>query len=389
MPRSSPGSTRRAIATVAAALGVTAGAAAAQAPADSVPATHDSTATVARRRPAVSGFAEGSYAYTSRGDGDAIVGRLYDRFQDEFALNGFAVAIDLPYDRLSLSAGFHAELLFGQNAAVIKSGGFSLGDQGDIPHLYVTLNLPTGDGAGVQLKLGRIPTLLGLEVIEDINNPNWSEGNQFIYVENFTGTGLSIEHQLGARADAQFRIINGWDQVKDNNTRKSLMGRVGWYPREGTTLALVGFYGPEQPDNATADRYGAELLAGTRLNGRTTVWLQGDYGQEQANAALPDPTGDAQWWAIGLWLIRDLTPELGLALRGDYVDDRDGARTSGVLGFPVNTGQRLGSATATLNVRSWEGLLLRPEVRYDRSNLTAYDGERDQVSVAVSAAYIF
>jgi len=376
----------RAIYAVAAALGLTAGAGAAQEPGDS---TQPADSAAPARRLAITGFAEGSYAYTTRGDGDVIVGRLYDRFHDEFALNALALTFELPYDPASLTAGFHAELFFGQNAAVIKSGGFSLGDQGDVPHLYVTLNTPTGNGNGVQFKLGRIPTLLGLEVIEDINNPNWSEGNQFIYVENFTGTGLSVEHKFSDRADAQFRIINGWDLVKDNNTRKSVMGRVGWYPREGTTLAVVGFFGPEQTDDATADRYGGELLAGTRFGDKTTVWVQGDYGQEQANAALPDPTNDAQWWAVGLWVIRDITPKLALAVRGDYVDDGDGARTSGFLGFPANTGQQFGSATATLNVRSWEGLLLRPEVRYDSSNLTAFDGEQDQVSFALSAAYIF
>jgi hypothetical protein len=370
----------RAIFAAAAVLGFATGGAVAQEPSDS--------ATPARRL-AITGFAEGSYAYTTRGDGDVIVGRLYDRFHDEFALNALALTFELPHDPKSLSAGFHAELFFGQNAAVIKSGGFSLGDQGDIPHLYVTLNVPTRDGNGLQFKLGRVPTLLGLEVIEDVANPNWSEGNQFIYVENFTGTGLSIEHKFSDRADAQLRVINGWDLVKDNNTRKSFMGRVGWYPREGTTVAVVGFFGPEQADDATADRYGAELLAGTRLGAGTTVWVQGDYGQEQANPALPDPTEDAKWWAAGLWLARDLTPKVALALRGDYVDDRDGARTSGFLGFPANTRHRFGSATATLNVRSWEGLLLRPELRYDRSSLAAFDGEQDQVTFALSAAYIF
>ena len=73
------------------------------------------------------------------------------------------------------SAGFHGEILFGQNAAVIKSGGFLIGaEEADIPHLYVTLNLPTASGNGVQLKVGRMPTLMGLEVIETTANPNWS-----------------------------------------------------------------------------------------------------------------------------------------------------------------------------------------------------------------------
>src|SRR5581483_1596314 len=53
------------------------------------------------------------------------------------------------------------------------------------------------------------------------------------------------------------------------------------------------------------------------------------------------------------------------AVRGDYVNDENGARTSGFLGFPVNTGQKFRSATATLNLRAWPNALVRPEVRYD------------------------
>src|SRR5438876_3491969 len=179
----------------------------------------------------LTGFAAGSYSYSGRSVGDsAIVGRLYDRLQNRFMLNALAVVLDKPYDAARFSAGFHAELLVGQDATVIQSNGFNLGAQADVPHLYVTLNVPTASGNGLQFKVGRIPTLMGLEVIETYVNPNWSEGNQFIYVENFTGTGVSVETKFNNYVDAQFRVINGWDQVSDNNTHKSLMGRLGVYP---------------------------------------------------------------------------------------------------------------------------------------------------------------
>src|SRR2546422_6774999 len=50
----------------------------------------------------------------------------------------------------------------GQDATVIQSNGFNLGAQADVPHLYVTLNVPTASGNGLQFKVGRIPTLMGL-----------------------------------------------------------------------------------------------------------------------------------------------------------------------------------------------------------------------------------
>ena len=329
----------------------------------------------------LTGFAEASYVYSAHASGDSIVvGRLYDRYHDQYTLNALAVVLDKPYDAAKLSAGFHAELLFGQNAAVVQSGGFKVGDQGDIPNLYVTLNLPTsnGKGGGVQLKVGRIATLLGLEVIETYANPNWSEGNQFIYVENFTGLGVSVETKLGAHADAQLRVINGWDVVRDNNHRKSVMGRVGFAPNASTSLGIVGFWGPEQAGNDTTNRSGVEALLWHKL-GSAALWVQADYGKEAS----------ATWYGLGAWVTYDLSPKVGLALRGDYIDDQDGARTSGVLGFPANTGHKFGSATATLNIRAWPDAVVRPELRYDRSTLQAFDTSKDQVTAALAVVYIF
>lgn len=337
----------------------------------------------------LTGFAEGSYAYSGRSIGDTtIVGRLYDRLQNRFMLNALALVLDKPYDPTKFSAGFHSELLVGQDATVIQSNGFNLGAQADLPHLYVTLNVPTASGNGLQIKVGRMVTLMGVEVIETIANPNWSEANQFIYVENFTGTGVSVETKFNNYVDAQFRVINGWDQVTDNNTHKSLMGRVGLYPDALTSLGIVGYWGPEEPNNNTANRYGVNAVLWRKLD-KVNVWVQGDYGREQANAALPDPTQDAQWWALGGWVTYDFSSALALALRGDYVDDENGARTSGFLGFPVNTGQKFGSGTATLNIRAWPNAMVRPELRYDRSTLTAFDGKKDQVTAAVGVSYLY
>src|SRR2546430_13164205 len=84
-----------------------------------------------------------------------MVGGLQARLQNRFMLNALAVVLDKPYDPAKFSAGFHSELLLGQDATLIKSGGFDLGAQADLPHLYVTLNVPTASGNGLQFKVGR------------------------------------------------------------------------------------------------------------------------------------------------------------------------------------------------------------------------------------------
>src|SRR5204862_3937200 len=70
-------------------------------------------------------YAAVSYSYSGRSDGGTtIVGRLYDRLQTLFMLNALAVVLDKPYDPAKFSAGFHTEVLVGQDATVIQSNGF-------------------------------------------------------------------------------------------------------------------------------------------------------------------------------------------------------------------------------------------------------------------------
>ncbi len=217
----------------------------------------------------------------------------------------------------------------------------------------------------------------------------WSAGNQFIFLEDFTSTGAQASYRFGPHADAQLRITNGWDAVEARNTGKTVLGRLGLYPDTTSSIALLGYTGPEELDITSALRSGVEALLWKKFTPQWNGWLQMDYGREMANPDLPDSTRDAQWWAVGAWASRDFGPTLGIAARGDYMADLDGARTSGVLGFPANTGQRVYSATVTLNVRAWPNALVRPEIRYDRSTIAAYGGFRGQLTAGLGIAYLF
>ncbi len=336
----------------------------------------------------LSGYAEASYAYSGRAIGNTIVGHLYDRYSNQFTLNALKLVLDRPFATDKWDAGVHADALIGQNAPVLQSTGFSLGTNGDITQLYVTLNVPTPNGNGLQFKAGKFVTLMGLEVIEDVVNPNWSEGNQFIYVENFTHTGIEADYKFSKSVDAELRLCNGWDRVVDDSGHKDVMGRLGVTPGPSTSVGVVGYYGAEQVVS-DAKRYGVNVVLNQRV-GTASVWIQGDYGKEEANAALPDPQRDAEWWALGGWLAYDVTPKLGVALRGDYLDDHQGARTTAAFGLPAGgLRHKLWSTTGTLNVRTWPSVLVRPELRYDHSNLTPFDGKQSQVTLALSVAYMY
>ena len=85
-----------------------------------------------------------------------------------------------------------------------------------------------------------------------------------------------------------------------------------------------------------------------------------------------------------------------LALRADYLKDKEGVRTPFVDGnvtapaeFSVAP-KELFSLTATLNIKPIASLQVRPEVRYDHSAAPdAFDGKDDQVTALIGVAYLY
>ena len=295
----------------------------------------------------LTGYVTVTFTYSFAATDNILVGRFYDRYQKQFMINAAEFGITKPVDTGKLDAGARIELLFGQDAAVTQSAGFNLGSNGDLTEAYVVLNVPTG-GADhwIQFKLGKMWTIMGYEVIDDVLDPNLDVGNQFIYLENFTNTGLGVDFKFGPKVDAQLRIINGWDVVVDNNSALSFMGRLGLTPSPAVTIGLLGFVGPEQADNNDNLRYGVEGLGTFKVGSKTTIIAQFDYGAEEG--LLPDPNENATWWGGGVWFVQDLSATLNLALRGDYMDDAErrahvrGARLPG--GRRPQGGQRDGDA---------------------------------------------
>ncbi|HKW42492.1 MAG TPA: outer membrane beta-barrel protein [Gemmatimonadales bacterium] len=338
----------------------------------------------------LSGYVTSSYVYASKPTGQAIVGRLYDRFHDSFIMNAARLTIQKPVATDKLDAGFQVDALFGQNAPPLQSAGLKLGDQGDLPQAFVTLNVPTGGGNYVEFKGGKMWTLLDVEVVDEVLNPNFSHGYQFIYLTNFTTTGLGLDAKFSATVDAEVRVFNGWDLVQDNNTGKSFMARLGVTPSDRAGLAFFAYVGPEQPNNTSHQRYGGEFVGTFKPATPTTIYVQFDAGREQGIAA---GGADARWWGAGLWGVFNLDPKLTLALRGDYMADRDGVRTSGVLGFGAAPSRRLTSGTATLNVKTWPHALVRPEIRVEHSSRDDFGDAGSlsptQVTVGLALSYLF
>lgn len=353
----------------------------------------------------ISGFVSASYTYNYNRPADRLNnGQLYDTQHDEFMLNKFVLiaqhAVD--YDAFEWKGGFFTELILGQDALSTRarspdtsSGLFDLGNNGDLEQAYVAFNIPLGNGVKVQF--GKFVTPIGYELVENEQNPNWTSGNQWTFIEPFTHTGVQLGYKLNSSWEVQFLVFQGWDIVKDNNESKSFMGHINYTPNDATWVGLTVFGGPEQSDkkndpaNAVAGanglwRDGIDFAMTHKCTPKLSTALQIDWAEEHGG----DPKGGvADWYAFGVWLMYDWTEKVQTAFRADFLSDTEGNRTSGFL-FPANGGQDLWSLTLTLNYKPVEGLRIAPEIRYDHSSLNnAFDGHEDQVLTSIAAVYSF
>jgi hypothetical protein len=361
----------------------------------------------------LSGYVSASYIYdfskpAKGGVNPTVAGRLYDSNNNQFTPDKFKLALEKPVDfnPTNWNAGFRVDLIAGKDAEVIHSTGLFGGQSFDLEQACVKFNVPVGNGLTVLF--GKHVTMLGVEVIEEVANPNWSIGNQFMFLENTTQTGLQLAYKWSDRFDTEFCVINGWDQVTDVNASKTFMGRIGWAIDDKENLGLIGYGGPEQAGDNHDWRTGAEIVFNRKLSDRLNLWLQGDYGHEdnapQADLSTTTPIvfPNSDWYGAGGWLTYDFTDKVQFAARSDYVKDEHGVRTPFVDGlggagnrittpatFTVAPRELYGE-TLTLNIKPFANLQVRPEVRYDRAAAPgAFNGKKDQITAGIGVAYLY
>ncbi|MCX7886518.1 MAG: outer membrane beta-barrel protein [Verrucomicrobiae bacterium] len=336
-------------------------------------------------RTTFSGFVSASFFHNFN-DGPPGANAFVTR-SDAFMLHKVKLALERPvdYDSKRWDAGFRVDMIAGEDAKVIHAAGLGNPDLPfDLEQASVNLNIPVGNG--LRLTLGKTVTLMGVEVIEETLNPNWSAGNQFLYVENFTQLGGMLAYKWNEKVETVLAVFNGWDKVTDNNAGLSYMGKINLALSEKTSVALLGYGGPERDNNTRDWRKGAQVVLTRKIGDKVTLHVQGDYGQEDRAALTGD---DAEWYAAGLWVVYQFHKKMGLALRGDYLADDGSSRT----GFDPRGNANLASFTVTLNIAPTRNLHVRPEIRYDHcSDAVFTDGgakRHDQVLLGVGASYLF
>jgi hypothetical protein len=252
----------------------------------------------------------------------------------------------------------------------------------DLQQAFLTYVVP--GTAGPRIDAGKFVTCAGAEVIEGYDGWNDQATRSFLfgYAIPFTHTGARATWAVGSAGSIMGMIANGWDNATDDNRAKTVGAQLTLTPRPTLMVALSGMYGAEQPGHEGNHRRLADLVATWKLTPRFAIGLNADVADEEgllandARAGWSGIAGYARWQASDVFAI---------AARGEVFDDRDGVRTG--------IAQSLHELTLTPELRVNRSLVLRADIRDDRSSILAFPSdaglERTQATVLLNALVPF
>ncbi len=356
---------------------------------------------------------------------------IFDTNASSFMPHLAQVMLERPADASGSAlerAGFRARLNFGLDARVTRARtNYQPGvasDEMDFQELYAEYILPVGNGLKVQF--GKMNTLIGYEVINSFENPNFSRTFMFGLGQAFTTTGLRLSYTFNPMVTATVGVVNGWDNVDDKNKGKTFEWLVALTPHERFGASFYGSVGPEQSNtvggvvaggvgaNASAIRTVVGSILTFKATSQDTIILEPYYANEaNANFVAGKAGKNARWNGLGAYLIHDFDDQWSARIRGEIFEDAGGARTctgavagtvgnfTGVpggwntcAGNPAGgVAQTLWETTYTLQYKATPNLITRAEFRYDKSNknvfLNGNDPSNNQETLSFQVVYLF
>jgi hypothetical protein len=341
----------------------------------------------------LTGFVQASYFYNANNPADRKSdGYLWNTSANSFSLNKFKLTIASPAVQPSgekWDAGYRVSMIWGEDSPVLNTGSPSSGFEA-LREAFVELNAPLGDG--LNIRAGQMISLLNWESGDGgAANPNFSQGYQWFFTGNGPSSGVQLGYTFTEWFSAKVRVQNGmYAGPVDSNDAKTLMASLNFKPTKDLWVNLLGFGGPE---SRTMDVSGGSVLAGYNVTEKLHTGLEFDYFHfDPAAGSASDLT------SIGGWVWYDLTSQVGVAARAEYLSDPDGGGLKGI-NLPGRPGSAIvstdadgsmGSLTLTLNWTPVPRIKIQPEVRYDYTSYDGgFDGRKSRVTVGVGVNYLF
>jgi len=328
-------------------------------------------------------YLQGGYTYNANASGPAGSAgtndlRGFDQPANSFELD--MAEIVFSKDPAAGLIGYHVKFMAGETAKLMNTAG--VGDAGpgatgatDLTEAYISYLAPVGKG--LRFDIGKMVTFVGAEVIEAIDNPNYSRSLLFTWAEPLTHTGVKASYVFTDNVNAALFLLNGWDNATENNSGKT--GGVSVNIATGDLFSAYINYlaGPEQNNDNHDNRELLDLVATIKPIKPLSIILNYDNGQQDRSAGL----GTQKLSGISGIVKYDINDTYSISARGESLNDSDG--------YGTGTPQELGEFTLTPEIRLTGGIILRPEYRHDMSNIKSFDNntKKTQDTFALAAMY--
>ena len=272
------------------------------------------------------------------------------------------ISLDLAAVELLLApepVGFRLLIGAGDTVEVLHSGEPDGGRDRLGPVVYASMSWAPPAVSGLALEAGLFSSHIGFE--SALPRDNWNLAPSYLATYTpYYQAGVKGTYAFGENWSGELHVVNGWQTARDANEALSFGGKLAW-ARDGWSVALNGWAGPEQADNDSDLRTLVDLVVAAPISERWRLGFESYLGAEERAG------GDAEWLAAAGYVRFDPCERFFVAARAEWFDDPD----AGITGFS----QTLEAATLTFAWRPAEALTLRLEGRADRSDQPVFDGE--------------
>ncbi len=345
----------------------------------------------------VYGHLEAGVTFNSTNPPDGLnFGHLFTDKANQPLLNQFMLTAERPLDpkATGYDFGFKVQAMYGSDARYTHFlGEFDKAindrNQIDIVEAHVLYHLPWFTSGGVDVKVGQYVTLEGAETIYPQTNLFYSHSYIFNFGIPFKHTGIMTTTHVDSVLDLYLGVDSGVNTTigccrGDNNRYAAFHGGIGLNLMGGAlTILATTHIGPENPQNTlginvAAARWLNDLTATWKVNDNLTLITDVNYIRDDGFGA----TGYG-WAQYAAYKINDV---FKFVARGEIWRDNNAFFVNAFpgnfdfvnseLGLPATVISggvtTYGAITVGLNItppvpKAVEGLVIRPEIRYDAS----------------------
>jgi hypothetical protein len=302
------------------------------------------------------GLVDGYYVYNSnKTQGDAPY-RNFDTKHNQFAFSLGELWLNKSPTG-DQRAGFNVKFNVGPASSIIHASepGTSSAAQ-NIEQAYVSYLAPIGKG--LQIDAGKFVTQHGAEVIEAKDNWNYSRSLLFALAIPYYHMGVRATYVVNDTVTLMGDIVNGWNDVVDNNGRKTYGLQATVKPTSALVIVQNYMGGPEQPNNDTDWRHLSDTTATYTISPVVSLMANYDYGVDTLAGQK------VHWDGVATYAKIQATKRVAIGPRVERFTDPDG--------FMTGTAQTLTEVTMTGEVRVADNLIWRVEFRRDVSDAASF-----------------